>query len=189
MGGFDTSAALGVAVSGNYVYVADGGAGLLVIDVSNPANPQRVGGFDTSGGAVKVAVSDGYAYLAQGDAGLLVIDVSDPAHPRRVGGNGLASGYDITVNGESVFASGTIFNVFTPLNGPPLSLIPLPRPEQDGCRVLVQGLPGLPVQVERSVDLLHWQTWTNGLLRSGPLEFLDVDAGQNPRQFYRALAQ
>jgi hypothetical protein len=37
-----------VAVSGNYAYVADGNAGLQVIDVSNPANPQRVGGYDTS---------------------------------------------------------------------------------------------------------------------------------------------
>jgi len=28
-----------------------------VIDVSNPANPQRVGGYDTSGSALGVAVS------------------------------------------------------------------------------------------------------------------------------------
>jgi hypothetical protein len=34
-----------VAVSGNYAYVAaDYPAGLQVIDVSNPANPQRIGG-------------------------------------------------------------------------------------------------------------------------------------------------
>jgi hypothetical protein len=30
---------------------------LQVIDVSNPANPQRVGGYDTSGEALGVAVS------------------------------------------------------------------------------------------------------------------------------------
>ena len=30
--------AYGVAVAGNYAYVADGTAGLQVIDVSNPAN-------------------------------------------------------------------------------------------------------------------------------------------------------
>src|SRR5687767_7737414 len=45
VGGYDTSGqALGVAVSGNFAYVADWDAGLQVIDVSNPANPQRVGG-------------------------------------------------------------------------------------------------------------------------------------------------
>ena len=75
-----------MAVSGNYAYVADGDAGLQVIDVSNPANPQRVGGYDTSGDAQGVAVSGNYAYVADGGAGLQVIDVSNPANPQRVGG-------------------------------------------------------------------------------------------------------
>lgn len=34
-----------VAVSGNYAYIAAYEAGLQVIDVSNPANPQGVGGY------------------------------------------------------------------------------------------------------------------------------------------------
>jgi hypothetical protein len=49
---------------GNYAYVADFAAGLQVIDVSNPASPQRVGGYDTSGYARGVAVSGNYAYVA-----------------------------------------------------------------------------------------------------------------------------
>ena len=40
--------ARGVTVSGNYAYVADLFAGLQVIDVSNPTNCVRVGGYDTS---------------------------------------------------------------------------------------------------------------------------------------------
>ena len=36
-----------------------------MIDVSNPANPQRVGGYDTSGYAHGVAVSGNYAYVAE----------------------------------------------------------------------------------------------------------------------------
>lgn len=58
-----------------------------MIDVSNPASPQRVGGYDTSGSAaVGVAVSGNFAYVADENAGLQVIDVSNPANPRRVGG-------------------------------------------------------------------------------------------------------
>ncbi len=57
-----------------------------MIDVSNPANPQRVGGCDTSGRASGVAVSGNYAYVADCGAGLQVIDVSNPANPQRVGG-------------------------------------------------------------------------------------------------------
>jgi hypothetical protein len=55
-----------VAVSGHYAYVADWDAGLQVIDVSDPANPRRVGGYDTPGYALGVAVSGNYAYVADG---------------------------------------------------------------------------------------------------------------------------
>ena len=62
--GWSRGLAYGVAVSGNYAYLAVAEAGLQVLDVSNPANPQWVGGYDTSGGALGVAVSGNYAYVA-----------------------------------------------------------------------------------------------------------------------------
>ena len=71
--GWPRGYAYGVAVSGNYAYVADYTAGLQVIDVSNPANPQRVGGYDTSGDALGVAVSGNYAYVADGLWGLMIL--------------------------------------------------------------------------------------------------------------------
>src|SRR5207253_825205 len=76
----------GVAVSGNYAYLADYSAGLRVVDVSDPANPQSVGTSATGGRPVGVAVLGHYAYLADMDFGLQVIDVSNPASPQRVGG-------------------------------------------------------------------------------------------------------
>ncbi|MBE7502569.1 MAG: peptidoglycan DD-metalloendopeptidase family protein [Verrucomicrobiales bacterium] len=77
--------AVAVAVVGQYAYVADGGAGLQVIDVSNPANPRWVGGCDTFWGAQGVAVAGQHAYVADGPSGLEVMDVSNPARPVRVG--------------------------------------------------------------------------------------------------------
>src|SRR3954447_15547117 len=74
-----------VASQNGYAFVADGPAGLTVIDVSNPGNPQTVGGDDTRGIAYGVAVSGDYAYVADYDSGLEVIDVSNPAHPQQVG--------------------------------------------------------------------------------------------------------
>src|SRR6185369_1379918 len=64
--------ARGVAVSGNYAYVADPGAafgsvllgGLHVIDVSNPSNCVLVGSCATSDAPIGVAVSGNYAYVA-----------------------------------------------------------------------------------------------------------------------------
>jgi hypothetical protein len=59
---------------------------LAVFDVSNPANPRQVRGYDTSGFARGVAVSGNYAYVADYDAGLQVIDVRAPTNSVRVGG-------------------------------------------------------------------------------------------------------
>jgi hypothetical protein len=72
--------ACGVAVSGNYAYVADG-TGLQVIDVSNPVLPTIVGSMATPWGhACGVAVSGNYAYVADGFS-LQVIDITDPTSP------------------------------------------------------------------------------------------------------------
>jgi hypothetical protein len=91
----------GIQVMGTLAYVADGGAGLQVIDVSDAAAPRRLGGFDTSGYAYGVQVVGTLAYVADGGAGLQVIDVSDPAAPRRLGGfdtSGEARGLQIVGN-------------------------------------------------------------------------------------------
>ncbi|MBI2924511.1 MAG: hypothetical protein HYY24_02270 [Verrucomicrobia bacterium] len=95
-----TGDATDVTVAGNYAYLIDlepsfseGGAGegLVVIDISDPANPRRVGSYShivpsQYGGPDTVAVAGHYVYVADCSAGLLVIDVSDPANPRRAGG-------------------------------------------------------------------------------------------------------
>ncbi|MDH6089283.1 LVIVD repeat-containing protein [Umezakia ovalisporum] len=73
VGNYNTSGfAYGVEVVGNYTYVGDGGAGLQIIDISNPANPTLTGGYDTSGSAYGVQVVGNYAYVADYDAGLQI---------------------------------------------------------------------------------------------------------------------
>jgi len=62
-----------VAVAGSYAYVADGVAGLRVIDVSDPANPQERGYCHTADYALGVAVAGNYAYVADEAAGLQII--------------------------------------------------------------------------------------------------------------------
>ncbi len=82
--GYRQGPALDVAVAGSYAYVAS--AGLHVFDVSNPARPQRVGGFDDTIGVVNnVALSGHHAYLADDWEGLQVLDISQPASPQRIG--------------------------------------------------------------------------------------------------------
>ena len=102
--GYVRRAALAVAVLDPLVYIAASdaayGGGLIIMSMSNPASPQVVGRYDTSGSATGVAVSGNYAYVADGWAGLQVIDISNPASPQRVGG------YDTRGSVNGVAASG-----------------------------------------------------------------------------------
>lgn len=70
-----------VAVSGDYSYVAAGDAGLLVMDVAEPAAPRLVGSVSTSD-ARDVAADGTWVYVADGDGGLVVVDASVPASPK-----------------------------------------------------------------------------------------------------------
>ena len=74
-----------VAVSGKFAYVAAGGAGLRVVDISDPSHPTEVGAWDSSGYAEGVAVAGNIVYLADGPYGLRVVDVSNPAQPAEIG--------------------------------------------------------------------------------------------------------
>jgi len=75
----------GVAVVGNYAYIANFGCGLRIVDVSDPTAPAEVGvwyGADP----ISVTVAGKYAYVgAVSGYGLRVLNVSDPAAPTEVG--------------------------------------------------------------------------------------------------------
>ena len=77
----------GVAVSGTYAYVADGAAGLQVIDITNPQSPEMVGGV-VPGALGSVAVSGTYAYATNYSYGLHVIDITNPRKTRDCGSRG-----------------------------------------------------------------------------------------------------
>jgi hypothetical protein len=88
-----------VEISGGYAFIAGGwhdpgnnlrGAhGLQIVDITDPANPIRVGRYtnppEGASWAESVAVSGNHAYLAAGHDGLYVLEVSQPTTPRRVG--------------------------------------------------------------------------------------------------------
>lgn len=74
-----------VVVVGDRAFVADGEAGVQILDVSNPAAAVHLGGFNTSGTAVDLQVDGNWAYVADSDAGLAILDVRNPSAPVRVG--------------------------------------------------------------------------------------------------------
>ncbi len=74
-----------VTVNGDFAYVAAGGTGLQVVNISNKATPTVVGTLDTPGNANGVAVAGNFAYIADGSAGLQIINISNPATPVLIG--------------------------------------------------------------------------------------------------------
>jgi hypothetical protein len=96
----------GVAVAGDTAYVAAGGAGLHVIDISDLTAPVRRATLSLPGNANEVRVAGGYAYVAAGASGLQIVDVLDPAHPRLVGSvDTPGNATDLAVRGDRVYVA------------------------------------------------------------------------------------
>jgi hypothetical protein len=76
---------LGIAVAGDYAYLAAWRRGLRVVNISNPKEPKEVGGCRIQGDAKDVVVAGGYAFVAAEEGGLRVLDLARPASPKEVG--------------------------------------------------------------------------------------------------------
>jgi hypothetical protein len=93
------------------VYCGGGGGGIDLIDLSDPANLQRIGSYrrtddHTSWGTWDVALSGNRAYVATAYPQLQVINISDPADPQQVVEARLVNetaAYDLTVSGHDLY--------------------------------------------------------------------------------------
>ena len=73
--------AWGFRVAGDYVYIADRLAGMIIADVSNPQKAELLAQLDTDGATNDIIIENTVAYLADGLNGLVVVDVNSPATP------------------------------------------------------------------------------------------------------------
>ncbi len=96
-----------IDITESKAYVAAGGAGLRIMDISAPTNPKEIGFVNTPGYAEGVAVKRQYAYVADGGAGLRVVDISDPSHPKESGFvYYLGYAFDVEIVGNYAYVSG-----------------------------------------------------------------------------------
>jgi len=131
VGSYDTpGSARGVFVAGDYAYVSCWDSGLVVVNVSDPANPSLAGGIETSPGHAWDAHLQGeYAYIADDYlGGLMIADISDPVQPVIVGCYDTPGwAYNLEVDGNYVYmADGhtgyfQIIDVSDPTNPAPVA--------------------------------------------------------------------
>jgi hypothetical protein len=112
----------GVAVSGDYVFVA-GDTALFSVNVSNPDSPYTVNRFEANGQDLReVIVSGGKAYLAYDEVGIEILDISVPGTPVPLGSylnQGLLPRYLSKYGDHLYMADGTdltVLNVADPQN-------------------------------------------------------------------------
>ncbi len=106
-----------VAVRNGLAYLGVPG-GVHVVDVSNPAEPKRVGFYPQEYGMVKaIALAGDKAYITAFND-FAVLDLIDPVTPERLGGLP-ANGFDIAVEDDTAFvATGglTVIDVSNPIS-------------------------------------------------------------------------
>lgn len=93
-----------VAVAGNYAYVGQG-QDMLVIDITDPSNPSRVGRVTTPALVNNVALSGNYAYVANGENGLVIVDVTNKTTPTIRGTYDSESAYGVAVSGNYTYVA------------------------------------------------------------------------------------
>ena len=110
----DGTGSLGVAMDGEYVYVANDIDGLRIYNISDPANPKATGHVPQSamggGDAYGVSVVGATAFLANYSDGVRIIDVSNRANPvpfahipeSKMGGG---EAYGLTILGNYIYVA------------------------------------------------------------------------------------
>jgi hypothetical protein len=108
-------------IVGRHAFLADGEAGLRVVDVSTPTAPREIGSVDTAGYAYDVAAAGTFVYVADGASGLKVVDVQAPSAPREVAGLSLEGGdvRGVHIAGSRAFvAAGSLGLVVVDVSDP-----------------------------------------------------------------------
>lgn len=136
-----------VAIEGGFAFVADGPAGLAVVDVSDPLRPSLVRQLDTPGDALAVAVEGARAAVADGPSGLRLYGVLDPANAVLLAEVPLpAPARAVALEGGSAYgglADGTVVRVEV----------------ETGTVLASRSLPGAPQVSDLVVQLPYVYVW------------------------------
>ena len=101
-----------VHVVGNYAYVTNND-GLMIIDIQDPSNPQKVGEV-LSGGTLGFEIESNIAYIASVTGGFVISNVSNPSNPQLLGQDSVGGAIRIAISGSRAYVTyfGGGFKIF-----------------------------------------------------------------------------
>ncbi len=97
----------GLAVDNGYAYVSVQWWGVLIVDISDPANPVQVGIADVIESPSTVLADFPLVYVIDLEGGLEILDVSDPGSPQHIGTYCCPSG-GLALRGHLMFVNNGI---------------------------------------------------------------------------------
>jgi len=150
-----------VAVSGDRLFAADAKRGLIVLDITNPAQPMAdpIGRLEVIPPIRRIAAGGGRVYALLEDGTMGIVDVADPRAPRRVGTFALpADGPRGPDPISDVAAAGTVVYLTSPLTGlhivdaaDPAAPRPWGRHGRGGDRLVVDGAVAVTTRRDQDV--------------------------------------
>jgi hypothetical protein len=165
--------ALSMDIIGHYMYVADEGYGLSILDLSNPTAPLLAGSVMTKNSAMFVETTGNYIYLGDAYFGIWVFDAYKPTDPYYIGTIPVTGTLTaMTLSGNYLYAANTTGA---------LVIYDIIKPEAPFAVGTVY-LPGIATGMEVSGNYLYAAAGKNGLA------VVDVTSHSNPQNVATCIA-
>jgi len=74
-----------ILIEDNIAYLADDFGGVVIVDITNPQSPIKLGEFNEGGRTYGLYYSNDLLFVANYELGLQILDVSDPTQPTKLG--------------------------------------------------------------------------------------------------------
>jgi hypothetical protein len=105
-----------ISYSNGYIFAATGSQGLVLVDVTDPTDPQKRSTFTPADGSsvASVFASGSYAYITNVGNKFKIVDVSDPSDPDEIGAEALSG---LLVSAVNVCVYGDVAAVVDQVNG------------------------------------------------------------------------
>lgn len=82
---FGEGAVREILIENNLAYLADDYGGVVIVNITNPQSPIKLGEFNEGGRTYGLCYSDDLLFVANYDLGLQILDVTDPTQPTKLG--------------------------------------------------------------------------------------------------------